>query len=640
MKKLLSLFVAGALAFGLMSCADGSVSLAAADLHDMTVDKISLGSNIKFRGTPNGWGTTDLISSGNSVWYVEFAADASDIAFKFSDADWSKANTYNDSFMVAGTLPTGAALTNTDDGNGGTNAKITGLSKDSKYKMVITADNAGKLKIDVLSANYNLVKLDGFAIVGDANEVGNWKRTELLDFSKVEEDAEHSLTYTKEFKATKNNYAFTITDATSNEWINKFAGSEIEVVSKALPDSVELGASKEVTMLQRRINKVPYAYNSSTGDYVDLYKKDVTYRVPVYYTVDGKDESAVSDAKNGTIAATAEFEKKYNAKFNNTGKIIVAVDPTALEDDSFKEAWAKLTAEEKKAYAQDDSAIAALFTTKGKPGKITAYANNSYYPIAGNTSDDTDNASFKGLIPGQSYKLTLKVTTKGVLTVKVEEQPITSGIVVRVSGLTSSKKYSLKGDFDKTVEADANGNARFVVPFTTRLNATFTKKISLSGDGVNTPVFALTATPAADKLNYVTVISNPKSSPTATELTLANPQDIASKITMKVPDAIASKPSVKLGSNISWSGVKAGKWSADGVYYGNAAITVVPDAINKTIVFYVTGDYDVAGTWVDGQKAPDTNFKFEFSEDGFANLGGWFKLTLDSEQELDYKDKK
>lgn len=640
MKKLLSLFVAGALAFGLMSCADGSVSLAAADLHDMTVDKISLGSNIKFRGTPNGWGTTDLTSSGNGVWYVEFAADASDIAFKFSDADWSKANTYNDSFMVAGTLPTGAALTNTDDGKGGTNAKITGLSKDSKYKMVITADNAGKLKIDVLSANYNLVKLDGFAIVGDADEVGNWKRTELLDFSKVEEDAEHSLTYTKEFKATKNNYAFTITDATSNEWINKFAGSEIEVASKALPDSVELGASKEVTMLQRRINKVPYAYNSSTGDYVDLYKKDVTYRVPVYYTVDGKDESAVSDAKNGTIAATAEFEKKYNAKFNNTGKIIVAVDPTALEDDSFKEAWAKLTAEEKKAYAQDDSAIAALSTTKGKPGKITAYANNSYYPIAGNTSDDTDNASFKGLIPGQSYKLTLKVTTKGVLTVKVEEQPITSGIVVRVSGLTSSKKYSLKGDFDKTVEADANGNARFVVPFTTRLNATFTKKISLSGDGVNTPVFALTATPDADKLNYVTVISNPKSSPTATELTLASPQDIASKITMKVPDAIASKTSVKLGSNISWSGVKAGKWSADGVDYGNVAITVVPDAINKTIVFYVTGDYDVAGTWVDGQKAPDTNFKFEFSEDGFANLGGWFKLTLDSEQELDYKDKK
>lgn len=639
MKKLLSLFVAGALAFGLMSCADGSVSLAAADLHDMTVEKISFGSNIKFRGSPNGWGTTDLTSSGNGVWYVEFAADASDIAFKFSDADWSKANTYNDSFMVAGTLPTGAALTNTDDGNGSTNAKITGLSKDSKYKMVITADNAGKLKIDVLSANYNLVKLDGFAIVGNADEVGNWNRTQLLDFSKAEEDAEHSLTYTWDFKATKTDYEFTITDATSSEWINKFAGSEIEVVSKALSESVELGASKEVTMLQRRINKVPYAYNSSTGDYVELYKKDVTYRVPVYYTVDGKDESAVADAKNGKIAATAEFEAKYNAKFNNTGKIIVAVDPTALEDDSFKEAWAKLTAEEKKAYAQDDSAIAALSTTKGKPGKITAYANNSYYPV-NDTSDDTNNASFKGLIPGQSYKLTLKVTTKGVMTVKVEEKPITSGIVVRVSGLTSSKKYSLKGDLDKTVEADANGNARFVVPFTTRLNATFTKKISLSGDGVNTPVFALTATPDADKLNYVTVISNPKSSPTATELTLASPQDIASKITMKVPDAIASKPSVTLGSNISWSGVKAGKWSADGVDYGNSAITVVPDAINKTIVFYVTGDYDVAGTWVDGQKAPDTNFKFEFSEDGFANLGGWFKLTLDSEQELDYKDKK
>lgn len=640
MKKLLSLFVAGALAFGLMSCADGSVSLAAADLHDMTVEKISFGSNIKFRGSPNGWGTTDLTSSGNGVWYVEFAADASDITFKFSDADWSKANTYNDSYMVAGTLPTGAALTNTDDGNGGTNAKITGLSKDSKYKMVITADNAGKLKIDVLSANYNLVKLDGFAIVGGAAEFGNCNRTQLLDFSKVEEDAEHSLTYTFDFKASSVNIPFTITDATSSDWINKFAGSEIEVVSKALSESVELGASKEVTMLQRRINKVPYAYNSSTGDYVELYKKDVTYRVPVYYTVDGKDESAVSDAKNGTIAATAEFEKKYNAKFNNTGKIIVAVDPTALEDDSFKEAWAKLTAEEKKAYAQDDSAIAALSTTKGKPGKITAYANNSYYPIAENTSDDTDNASFKGLIPGQSYKLTLKVTTKGVMTVKVEEKPVTAGIVVKVSGLTASEEYSIKGDFDKTVKADALGNARFVMPFTTRLNAMFTKKISLSGDGVNTEEFTLTATPDNDKINYVTVISNPKSSPTATELDLATPQDIASKITMKVPDAIASMSSVKLDSNISWNGVAAGKWSANGVDYGNAQITVVPDATAKTIVFYVTGDYDVNGTWVTAQAAADTNFKFQFTETGFKDLGGWFKLNLESEQELVYKDKK
>lgn len=638
MKKLLSLFVAGALAFGLMSCADGSVSLAAADLHDMTVEKISFGSNIKFRGSPNGWGTTDLTSSGNGVWYVEFAADASDITFKFSDADWSKANTYNDSYMVAGTLPTGAALTNTDDGNGSTNAKITGLSKDSKYKMVITADNAGKLKIDILSSNYNLVKLDGFAIVGEAPEVGEWNRTNLLDFTKAVEDAEHALTYTWEFKATKTDFKFTISDAASSDWINKFAGSEIEVVSKALLDSVELGASKEVTMLQRRINKVPYAYNSSTGDYVELYKKDVTYRVPVYYTVDGKDESAVADAKNGTIAATAEFEKKYNAKFNNTGKIIVAVDPTALEDDSFKEKWATLTAEEKKAYAQDDAAIAALTSTKGKPGKITAYVNNSYYPA--DAGGDIDNASFKGLIPGQSYKVTLKVTTKGVMTVKVEEKPVTAGIVVKVSGLTASEEYSIKGDFDKTVKADALGNARFVMPFTTRLNAMFTKKISLSGDGVNTEEFTLTATPDNDKINYVTVISNPKSSPTATELDLATPQDIASKITMKVPDAIASMPSVKLDSNISWGGVAAGKWSANGVDYGNAQITVVPDATAKTIVFYVTGDYDVNGTWVTAQAAADTNFKFQFTETGFKDLGGWFKLNLESEQELVYKDKK
>lgn len=639
MKKLLSLFVAGVLAFGLMSCADGSVSLAAADLHDMTVEKISFGSNIKFRGSPNGWGTTDLTSSGNGVWYVEFAADASDITFKFSDADWSKANTYNDSYMVAGTLPTGAALTNTDDENGSTNAKITGLSKDSKYKMVITADNAGKLKIDILSSNYNLVKLDGFAIVGDAPEVGNWNRTNLLDFTKAVEDAEHALTYTWEFKATKTDFGFTISDAASSTWDNKFAGSEIKVESKKLSGSTELGASKEVTMLQRRINSVPYAYNTGTGDYVELYKKDITYRAPTYYTVDGKDDGALSDAENGIIAATAQFEKKYNAKFNTTGKIIVAKDPTALEDDSFKEKWATLTAEEKKAYAQDDAAIAALTSTKGKPGKITAYVNNSYYPA--DAGGDIDNASFKGLIPGQSYKVTLKVTTKGVMTVKVEEKPVTAGIVVKVSGLTASEEYSIKGDFDKTVKADALGKARFVMPFTTRLNAMFTKKISLSGDGVNTKEFTLTETPNDDKINYITVISNPKTSAaSASALVVASPEDIASKITMKVPDAIASMPFVKLDSNISWSGVAAGKWSADGVVYGNAQITVVPNATDKTIVFYVTGDYDVNGTWVTAQAAADTNFKFQFTETGFENLGGWFKLNLESEQELVYKDKK
>lgn len=648
MKKLLSLFVAGALAFGLMSCADGSVSLAAADLHDMTVDKISLGSNIKFRGTPNGWGTTDLTSSGNGVWYVEFAADASDIAFKFSDADWSKANTYNDSFMVAGTLPTGAALTNTDDGNGGTNAKITGLSKDSKYKMVITANNSGKLKIDVLSANYNLVKLDGFAIAGDAPEFGkvgdDWNRTKLLDFSKVEEDAEHSLTYTFDFKASSANIRFTITDATSSEWINKFAGSEIEVVSKALPESVELGASKEVTMLQRRINKVPYAYNSSTGDYVELYKKDVTYRVPVYYTVDGTDNGAVSDAKNGKIAATAEFEAKYNAKFNNTGKIIVAVDPTALEDDSFKEAWAKLTAEEKKAYAQDDSAIAALSTTKGKPGKITAYANNSYYPVA-EAGEDTDNASFKGLIPGQNYKLTLKVTTKGVMTVKVEEKPIKSSIVISATGLTAEKEYTITGDIEKKAKADKDGNIRFPAEtFETRLNATFKKTISISGDGItSTAKYNLTATPDADNIFYATKITDAKTTPVVPDLSVAGKSDLSMKITMILPEKYSAS-SYTCFSNIPWGGAK-GTWSSvnEDANFGTDGITM--NVVDHKMIFYVSADYEIDG-WAKAGALPGTNFVMNLKAAGSNNeapaIQGntWFKLTSDPEQELKWEDGK
>lgn len=423
MKKLLSLFVAGALAFGLMSCADGSVSLAAADLHDMTVEKISFGSNIKFRGSPNGWGTTDLTSSGSGVWYVEFAADASDITFKFSDADWSKANTYNDSYMVAGTLPTGAALTNTDDGNGSTNAKITGLSKDSKYKMVITADNSGKLKIDVLSANYTLFTLSGYAVRGflsDAKGDRIWdvNKDTLIKQEKFTEDVNHSLTYPITFKATagmdKRNFKIA-----TDSWDNVYAGAVFKVDEK--------GNAKETILRQRRINGTPYAYDTAKEEFVEL-TKEVTYRVPLYYTTDGKKDSPVVAVKDVTdkktqIAENAEFEAKYIAEFNFTGKSIVASDPSKLEDGSFKKVWDKLSDDEKKDY-ENYSAVDTLIlkTVVGKPGKLTVYADNTYYPTgkAEKNGDIEDNTMrFDGLKTGSEYCMLVKVTTKGVVSVQL-----------------------------------------------------------------------------------------------------------------------------------------------------------------------------------------------------------------------------
>lgn len=423
MKKLLSLFVAGALAFGLMSCADGSVSLAAADLHDMTVEKISFGSNIKFRGSPNGWGTTDLTSSGNGVWYVEFAADASDITFKFSDADWSKANTYNDSYMVAGTLPTGAALTNTDDGNGSTNAKITGLSKDSKYKMVITADNAGKLKIDVLSANYTLFTLSGYAVRGflsddKGDRIWDVNKDTLIKQEKFTEDVNHSLTYPITFKATagmdKRNFKIA-----TDSWDNVYAGAVFKVDEK--------GNAKETILRQRRINGTPYAYDTAKEEFVEL-TKEVTYRVPLYYTTDGKKDSHVVAVKDVTdkktqIAENAEFEVKYIAEFNFTGKPIVASDPSKLEDGSFKKVWDKLSDDEKKDY-ENYSDVDTLIskTVVGKPGKLTVYADNTYYPTdkaEKNSNIEDKTMRFDGLKTGSEYCMLVKVTTKGVVSVQL-----------------------------------------------------------------------------------------------------------------------------------------------------------------------------------------------------------------------------
>lgn len=69
-------------------------------------------------------------------------------------------------------------------------------------------------------------------------------------------------------------------------------------------------------------------------------------------------------------------------------------------------------------------------------------------------------------------------------------------------------------------------------------------------------------------------------------------------------------------------------------------MTVTPDKASKTIVFYVSKDYDVNGTWVVEQAAEGTNFKFQFSEDGYADQGGWFNITSDAEQTFDYAQKK
>ncbi len=647
MKKVLSFLISGLLALGLFSCADGSVSLNYTDLHDLQATKLDL-SGLYFRGSPNNWNSTALTEkTAKEAWTVEFSADAADVAFKFSDKDWSKANTYNDSYMVAGTLPTGAKLTNKDDGNGSTNALITGLNKDSKYKMTVTATNDGKLTIDLDSANYSLFSLAGYYYRGLNGIWDPIPATNKVDEESFSEDENHTLTYTYNFIANATDSVLVIADSS---WNNKFQAN-IAVNSKPTT-SDELGKSAATVLRYRRVNKTPMALNTETKEYVD-YSKKVTYRVPDYYTTNGNPSSAVSTKEAGTLANDAEFEKTYIALYNATGKKIVSVDPTQIEDGKFAEKWATLTAEDKKAYYEADNVATTIAsTTVGKPGKVVETADNNYYPTTGTSAPGDlpdEHRNVTGLIAGQPYKLTISVTTKGIITATIEELPVTVAVIISGKNGTAGKEYTISGDLwtDVKAKADSYGKFRFAAAtFETRANYQFSKKLQIKGDGCNwSGDTTVTYTPVGtlNKTFVATTFDVSAAKPATTALAVASVSDLSMKINVTLPDTFTAS-SYTLFGNIPWGGAK-GKWAStnNDSSFGTSEITV--SVSNHVITFYLSSDYEIDG-WAKNEAKGGGNFEFNIKAAGAGNSDPvvtdgtqkWFKVTSDSVQNWNWVD--
>ncbi|MBQ5997863.1 MAG: hypothetical protein IJL70_00140, partial [Treponema sp.] len=577
-------------------------------------------------------------------------------------SDWTKSKTYAADVMSLGTAPSGVTLTAVDDNNGGFNAKLAGLTKDSKYKLTATPTNDSKLTIALASSNYTLFSLAGYALAG--TQFG-WTRTVNLDGTSAKENADHSLVYTYDFTASSTETEFVIVDNMSSGWSNKFQPANgIAMKTKPVTESGDLGSTDEVTLLYRRINGTPKAYNTSTGDYVD-WQKEVTQRVTKFNPFNKEGEAYETFAKT----YKSEQSVKTIWQFNVSGKTIVAADPYAIEDGSFATKWAGLTAEQKAAYQNGVAAIDTLVTASkhtpsdsdtnrygtGWVGKLTEYPTNSYYPTTlsskGGDLPEDDSRKLTGLIIGQPYRVTVKVTTKGVVSVKVEETYVKSNIVVSMSGLTANKEYAINGDVWKNVKAtsDAYGNVRFpAAAFDTRQNYNFTKQFKVTGEGLNWDGnVKVNKTPTADKQFFSIKISG-TSKPADQELITATISDLSMKIIMKVPNDIAAKDRVTIDSNLSWGGFKNGKWAdintddkfKSGPSDSGNELVVVPNKTEKTITFFISADYDVSGSWVESQAAAGTNFKFQFTENGYKDVGGWFKISTDSVQNLVYTDKK
>ena len=460
MKKISKLFAllaaSASLSLGFLACSSDG------EMYDMSpkfweVSKISL-DGLYFRGSPNGWTTTALTKASDGSYSVEFQADADSIQFKFSDSDWTKSKTYAADVMSLGTAPSGVTLTAVDDNNGGFNAKLAGLTKDSKYKLTATPTNDSKLTISLASSNYTLFSLAGYYIRGDfygwniaAASDANMNLIANMELTSYTEQADHSLVYTKVFDAAQAEYNFQIASA---DWNQKFTAAET-----AIPAGKD--TTPTVTMRERRINGSPKAYNTSTKAYVDLTKK-VSQRVPKF------------NPFNKTGTDYEDFAKTYKSevsvdtiwRFNHTGKTIVAADPYAIEDGSFAAKWNKLSAEQKAAYQNGTAAIDALVTAsthepsdtatgrygKGWVGKLTEYPENSYYPSgeAGTAGDCSGNAKVSGLTVGKKYKLVITVTTAGVVSYYVAPAPYINLVGAKIVNLNTVK--------------DASGNALNAFP--------------------------------------------------------------------------------------------------------------------------------------------------------------------------------
>ena len=199
MKKIVSFFAATALALGLIGCSG--------DLHDDALAPVDM-TGYFIAGTMQNpqWKETDNSISFTKVEGTEytyeatFTADADTINFAFLPTKDTWAGQIGGDKMKGDKLPSNATFEDTDNGNGGRNGTIKGLSAGSLYKMTVET-STGVFKLSLKEAKEpKYFELDGY-FIRSLDASWNGTASNLL-WNPVKDPVTGDVIYKVEFTAT------------------------------------------------------------------------------------------------------------------------------------------------------------------------------------------------------------------------------------------------------------------------------------------------------------------------------------------------------------------------------------------------------------------------------------------------------